>query len=322
MCTLDLLSGHMTFSTVIPRQEMSPEVSASHRTTLTVTRRCKLFPTIITTPSTENVIDLDFTPDLCCNSIASTVTPASGGAKPPPCPPRFKIMAVTPSQWVRQPFRRVPFTTMVTAGGGVKVKSYKEPTYRIYATLPEEDQAMNLLELSEHKKLLQFHISSLKAYRAVASHCNERIGRKMGEILDPKQLLHCLKLRGMHFTLRAAYIDLFNTLHLEPEVRNRLITSGEFIFPLSACDRSIPLFLPPSEWPASHTSGHHRQRPSAVTTPVEADNALVHQATVGHNMRSCVPCGASSGELCRLRFSVKELKQMVFYNLEKLLSIK
>ena len=314
ICTLDLFSGHMTFSTLMPGQEISTEASASHKTTLSVKTHCKLFPTVITTPSTEKVIDFDFIPDLCCNSISSAITPASAGAKLPPCPPRFNIMVLTPSKWIRQPFRKVPYTSMITSGGAVKVKSYKEPTYRIYATLPEEDQVMNLLEISEHKKLLEFHISTLKAYRAVVSHCNEIIARKINLILYPKLLLHCLKMRGMNFTLCEAYIDLFNTLHLEPEVSNRLITRGEFIFPLSACHRSIPLFLPRNK-----QDRNYRQSSSSTTTPDEADKALLYQATITHNVQSSFPCDRKQ---CRLLFSVKELKQVIFYHLEKLLYIK
>ena len=197
----------------------------------------------------------------------------------------------------------------------MRVQSHREPSFSICATLPEEDQVMDLLELSEDEKLLAFHMSSLRAYAAVSSHCNEAIARKVGAILDPKQLLHCLKLRGMHFTLRATYTELFNTLHLDPEVRNKLVTLGEFILPLSACDRSVPLFLPAVQCLSP--------RASVVRLgSSEVDQALSTQLMATHNIRSCLPCGVGGGEECRLNFSAKTLKELVFYDLEKLLSIR
>ena len=310
VCTLDLLSGHMTFSTAVPGQEVSPEAMASQKVTLRVRKRCKLFPTVITTPSTEKVIDLDFTPDLCCHSISSTLTPPSSGAKLPSCPPRFKMMVLTPSQWVRQAFKSVPYTSVVTSEGAVKVQSHKEPTYSICATLPEEDVVINLLELSEHEKLLKFHICSLEAYKAVSSHCNESIAKKVGDILDSEQLLHCLELRGMQSSLRTAYIDLFNSLHLELEVRNKLITRGEFILPLSECHRSIPLFSPQPK--------HKTVYQMAAAVSFKADPALMNRASLSISSFA----QTMGGEECEFNFSVQELKDMVFYNLEKLLSTK
>ena len=303
VCTLDLLSGHATFSTSKSGKEPSPQTS--HKATLIVKRLCKLFPTVITTPSTDKVIDLDFTPDPSCYSISSTLTPASSGAKLTPCSFRFKLMVLSPSQWVRQPFHRVPFTSSVLANGsGVTAESYKDPTYSIFATFPEEDQVMDLLELSEKEKLIEFHVSTLKAYAAVSSHCNKSIARKVGAILDPEQLLQCLKMRGMHFSLRATYIELFNTLHLDPEVHCKLMTRGEFILPLSSCSNPVPLSLPGME-----------------LSPQGCDQAVSNQARAAHNVKSCLSCnseGGSGGGECRLNFSVKELKEMVFYNLEKL----
>ena len=308
VCTLDLLSGQLAFSTALPGQN-----SSSHKRTLSVETRCKLFPTVITTPSTEKIIDLDFTPDLCCNSIASTLVPTSSGAKLSPCPSRFRLMALTPSRWVRQPFHRVPFMSSVAAEGGVEVQSHREPSYSVCATLPEEDQVMDLLELSENEKLLQFHMSTLMAYSAVSSNCNEAIVRKVAAILDPEQLLRCLKLRGMHYSLRAAYTQLFNTLHLDPEVHTKLVTRGEFILPLSALENPVPLFLPATQ---------HEQSPTVGLrwgTPEVDGGALSRQDRVTHNIKSCLPCGVSDGA-CRLIFSVRQLKEIVFYDLEKLLS--
>lgn len=306
---MDLNSGHMTFFTISTHHEGSPEATASHKVTLTVKKHCKLFPTVVTTPSTEKVIDLDFTPDLCCNSISSTLTPPASGAKLSPCPTRFKVMVLHPSRWIRQPFRKVPYTSVTTAKGAVKIHSYKDPTYLIYATLPEEDIVMNLLEVSEEEDLREFHIHTLRAYRAVASNCNSSIAKKVGKILDAEQLVHCLKLRGMHYSLSATYIDLFNTLHFEPEVQNKLFTyTLDFIVPLYTCSNLSPLFYSAPKLPT---------RSGIRWSTGETDQALANQATVGHNIRSALSCDGA-----KFDFSLRELKEMVFYNLEKLLITK
>lgn len=264
------------------------------------------------TPSTEKLIDLDFTPDLCCHSIPSTLNPSSSGTKLPHCPPRFKLMVLTPNQWVRQAFRSIPYSSEITSGGAVKVQSHKEPTYSIYATLPEEDVVMNLLELSENDKLLKFHICSLEAYKAVSSRCNVSIAKRVSEILDSEQLLHCLNLRGMHFSLRAAYIELFNTLHFELAVETKLLTHGEFILPLSECHRSAPLFP---------TKTKTKEKTPSSKTPFETDPALENSAAIIHNVTSSFSQNLK-GEKCKFSFSVQKLKDMVFYGLEKLLSTK
>lgn len=194
----------------------------------------------------------------------------------------------------------------------MRVQSHKEPIYSIYATLPEEDVVMNLLELSENDKLLKFHICSLEAYKAVSSRCNVSIAKRVSEILDSEELLHCLNLRGMHFSLRAAYIELFNTLHLELAVESKLLTHGEFILPLSECHRSAPLFP---------TKTKTEEKTPTAKTPFEMDPALENSAAIVHNVTSSFSQDLH-GEICKFSFSIQKLKDMVFYGLEKLLSTK
>ena len=125
-------------------------------------------------------------------------------------------------------------------------------------------------------------------------------------------------MRGTNFSLNAAYVDLFNAIHLEPEVRNTLITRGEFILPLSECHRSIPLFLPT----AKSTPGSARKL--AAASLCDRGQALLNQAAICHSIISSVSkdkCGGGDHD-CRFSFSIEELKKMVFYNLEKLLSTK
>ena len=305
----------MTFSVATPSQDTRPEAASSPKITFKVKKRSKLFPTVIITPSTEKIVDLDFTPDLFCHSIASTLTPPHTKTKLSPCPPRFKLMALSPCHWVRQPFKSVPYTSAPTADGALQIQSHKEPSYCIYATLPEEDLVMNLLELSEHKKLLKFHICSLEAYTAMSSHCNCNISSKLSEIFDTRQLLHCLKLKGMDFSLRAAYIHLVNSLHLELEVQNKVMTRGEYIIPLSKCLHTTPLFSVPSQ--------HLKQSvfQLAMAPLLELDPALKNQAAISHNISSCFS-PAMEGKLHRFSFSLYELNEIVFRNLEKLLSTK
>jgi len=92
-----------------------------------------------------------------------------------PCVPRMKIMAFARSQWVRQPVHKASFSTHSVTGGALQLTAEKDPVYSIYATLPEEDTVINILELSENHKLMGFHIQTLEAYSAVCSRFSQRI---------------------------------------------------------------------------------------------------------------------------------------------------
>ena len=161
----------------------------------------------------------------------------------PVCPPRMKIMALSTSQWLRQPPHKHIYTSSTMSTGAFQVSTDRKPCYCIYVTLPEEDRVIDILELSESHSLKDFHIQTLKAYCAVCSHSNLQLAQSIAQFLDSEQLLRCLKIEGVRYELRFAYLELFSALHLEHEVQTRLTMNGEFIVPLSACKECVPLSL-------------------------------------------------------------------------------
>ena len=55
------------------------------------------------------------------------------------------------------------------------------------------------------------------------------------------QLLYCIKSNHWDYDIRAAYFDLFNTLHLEHEVNSRLLVQNDHIFAVeSSRDAALP----------------------------------------------------------------------------------
>ena len=213
---------------------------------------------------------------------------------------------------MRQPFKSVPFKSPPTAEGALQVVAHKDPFYSIVATLPEEDLAMDLLELSEHHHLRGFLICSLQAYKAVASHCNRSIARQIRETLDTRLLIQCIKLKGMHFPLRATFIELFSTLYLELEVQNKLMTRGEFILPLAKCSQSVHLF------PAAPCKQKETVFSIAMAPLPGMNFAMQNQTYMTHNITSTfskVPEAEGKVEC-----PVQDLRDMVFHDLEKLLS--
>ena len=279
-CVLDTTSGNLTFSC---HTGIEGDPSIAQKISFVVNDKSKLFPTVITTPSTERVVDFDFSPEIGCNSLYSTLISTRLDPKVPPCPPRMRLMALTTSQWVRQPAHKVSFTTQPAAGGALQLSSDKEPAYSIFITLPEEDTVMDILEVSENEKLLQFYIHTLEAYTAVSSHSNRQLAEAISFMLDQKQLLQCLKVEGTRFSLRAAYINLLSTLHLDHEVSTRLMMRGEYIIPLSECTKSVSLFPMAPQEP-------EEQVYSIATAPWPA---LTNQAKISHNISSTfcrMPC--------------------------------
>ena len=297
-CVLDTMSGKMTFSCTSEASAHSPPAK---EISLVASGGCKLFPTVIITPSTEQFVQFNLSPALGCQPISSVLISTQAGDKLSPCPPRMKIMAVT-TQWVRQPTHKPGFSTSSAAGDALQLTAEKDPVYSIFATLPEEDTVLSIHELSEHHRLMAFHIQTLGAYSAVCSHSNRPLAETIDSLLDPAQLLECLKVEGMRFELRAAYLQLLSSLHLEHEVLTRLMMRGEFILSRSECTRSVSLF-------SLHTKKPQKAIYRIAMAPLPGlDPALSNQTNISHNISSTFSRMPYKEE----HFPINELKELIF----------
>lgn len=249
--------------------------------TLVAKEQCKLFPTVLSTPTSEHVVDFDLSPEKGCYSLASSLIaapPVDSGVAP--CPPRIKVMALAPSQWVRQQTKTTNFSIVPTPGGTFQIFADKDPVYSICITLPEEDITMDILELSEDEQLMEFHIQTLKAYAAITSHSNCILTPIIGQVVDSEQLLQCLRTEGLRFSLLSAYYSLVSSLHLQMEVSLRLTMRGEFIIPLSQCTKSATLF------PAAPQKPKEQVYRVAMAPLPGLHPALRNQANMSHNISS------------------------------------
>ena len=274
----------------------------------------KLFPTIVITPTSNHVIDFDFSsvePHRRLSSIFAPLVDDSAYLDTPTaplCPNRIKVTALTDSCWRRQPLFHASYKTSTSPAGALQVTTEKEPSYSISITLPQEDRVMDILEISEKHELMNFHIQTLGTYAAVCSHSNLQVAKAIGEHIDCKQLLQCLKTKGMRSELMAAYLKLVTYLHLEHEVQTRLLMRGEFILPLSECTHSVSLFPVAAK---SNGAKPQQQQEYSLKSAMLPGTSLT-QSAIQHNITSSfsnVTFCSTHPETLAL---VTDLKELVF----------
>ena len=273
-CVLHPNTGKMTFST-----------ANCCKSELVARGNCKLFPTVLTTPSQQHLVTIDL--PLGQEGMWEGVG----------------VMVVEESVWMRQ----VPVVGGATPTGPVGSHDcaklgYAGPSEQqaqgsstLTVTLLREDLAFNMLELSEQADLLHFHLRTLEAFRAVCSHGNLKCAEKVGCLWGVEELMCCVGMGGLEEGLGAGYLSLVSSLHLQHEVDALLLTRGEHILPLSAC-ASPPLLSP-----------FHPHSP----TPL-------HHLTLGSIGQCFSSCAAAGGVACS--FPLGRLKEVVLVRLEAFLS--
>ena len=199
-CILDLSNGKITFtSDATHGSHYSTDMDSDKKeVTFIAHAGAKLFPTVIITPSSEDVVDFDFTPCQNCRSLSSYfITPIHMNREKdeytiPLCPPRLKLMIYSKSLWVRQYPKSSNYSTESSINGPLKVVT-QEMEFDIMVTLPQEDIVMDILEISEDLDLMDFHVRTLEAFCAVCSHSNLSLTKSIARYIDSEQLLRCLQ---------------------------------------------------------------------------------------------------------------------------------
>ena len=59
--------------------------------------------------------------------------------------------------------------------------------------IPEEDRALDILELPEHPELLSFHAKTLQLYCDICSHGNFRAAHELIKHVDEKQIMYTIQ---------------------------------------------------------------------------------------------------------------------------------
>lgn len=249
MCVLDFASTKLQFSVSCPQ---GSDLHTNEKVIL-VPHSTKLFPTIVTTPTTSHVIDFDFNPRLDSAPLSwhlfSPFLQAAGldtdSTTLPICPPRFKVQSYMASRWVRQMVYKSRYSVGVASSSGkLRLSSDSERSFSVILRLPQEEETIDILEISEYHSLMDFHIQTLETYCAVCSHSNLQLAEKISKSLESTSMLGYMSVaeESMKYNLMFAYLKLFFALHLKHEVQTRLAMRGEFVIPLSECTQSVPLF--------------------------------------------------------------------------------
>ena len=196
----------------------SVESEKRSKVTYTAHALAKLFPTVIVTPTTDTIMEMDFDPAPNCRPLSSCfITPLPTHSEDetssvPLCPPHLKLMRYAKSLWARQSTVSPAYSVEPTTSGSFKVIS-KEMDLDIFLTLPQEDQVMDILEISEDLELMGFQICTLHAFCAVCSHSNLALANSISQYINSEQLLNCL-----HVSLEEAMLKEFTANFLQEKL--------------------------------------------------------------------------------------------------------
>ena len=126
-------------------------------------------------------------------------------------------------------------STSLVPKQGISVAMRGDPQFSVYFTSLDEDITLSIFELVEYPDLLGFHLATLKALTDVSAHGNHgnhEAAASIAGVVDTRKLLQCVKMEGIDHSLKAAYLELLRTLHLQPMVQAILATRSQVIIPL------------------------------------------------------------------------------------------
>jgi hypothetical protein len=127
----------------------------------------------------------------------------------------------------------------------------------VIAILPEQEKAMDLLELVEHPTLLSFLAHSLSLFSAMCSHGNTQAAKKLKKMVCTDELMWCTTAVALPGPLKHGYYNLLIALHLETHASARELVKNEFIIPLIDDTHQIPTKRTRTLTPIEHDLAKH-----------------------------------------------------------------
>ncbi|KAK8771158.1 hypothetical protein V5799_025599 [Amblyomma americanum] len=115
----------------------------------------------------------------------------------------------------------------------------EDPLSMLALHIPEEDRCIDVLELIENERLLNFHAHTLSLYGALCFQGNHRAAHMICSHVDEKQLMYAIQSEYLSGPLRTGFTDLLISLHLEFHAYARSLTQNEFIVPLGPDIRAL-----------------------------------------------------------------------------------
>ncbi|XP_070180339.1 ryanodine receptor-like isoform X4 [Littorina saxatilis] len=219
----------------------------------------KLYPAVICEPTSKEMFQFEL-------GSTRTTLPLSAavfrGPKSlvPTCPPRLDVQVLKRSLWSRVPNTAVRTSNLKLSDIRGWSMICEEPVSMLAVHVPDEDRALDVLELSEHNYLLDFHTKTLELYQAVSSHGNHKVANFLMQHIDEGQLMYTIRSEYMPGKLRMGFHDVLISMHLDSHTRARRMTENEYIVPLLPSTHSLSLYRKLS--PTSDTYSIKHQIPN------------------------------------------------------------
>ena len=235
-CIVDVSSGLLKFRAGDKELDIVYQVEAM----------TQLYPACFFKPSTYNCIQYELGRTKKEMPISAGMLKADRKNVEPSCAPRLKVQKMQAVNWARMP--QDCLTPIISRNrktrDGWKVQIEK-PMQFCAVFLPEENRSVDILELTEHPSLLEFHLSTLNLYKAMCALGNFRVAHALCSYIDQQQFLYCIKSSYLDGRLREVYHDLLIDIHLGAHANARQHTQGEFIIPLTDETKEVALYDDP-----------------------------------------------------------------------------
>ncbi|KAH9493479.1 Ryanodine receptor 2 [Dermatophagoides farinae] len=222
-CHVDTASGVITF--------MADGKSIKHK--FRIEPGIKLFPAIIFEATSKECLQFELGRTPTTLPLSSAILKTSRKHLTPQCPPRLRVQYLQAYQWSRVPNQSLrPHSLKLSDIRGWSMLC-EDPVSQLVIHVPEEDRCIDILELIENEKFLQFHSHTLALYGALCFQGNNRAAHIICDHVDEKQLLYAIQSEYMSGPLRTGFADLLIDLHLEIHANARNLTQNEFILPVN-----------------------------------------------------------------------------------------
>ncbi|KAM8858472.1 ryanodine receptor 2 isoform 5-T9 [Spinachia spinachia] len=250
-CLIDTATGMLTFTSSGMEMATFYQVEAG----------TKLFPAVFVKPTTSNMFQFELGPKKNVMPLSAGLLRRQRRNATPQCPPRLQVQHLTPVSWIRVPDRALQVTVdRPDERRGWRVQCH-EPSQVMTLHIPDENRCVNILELSEHADLLNFHHHTLLLYCSLCALGNSRVCHALCSHVDQSQFVYAIKNPHLPSRLRSAFFQLLIQVHLSSHTAACHMMNHEYIVPMTDQTRKITLYPDPVDG----VEGVKGQPPEAVS---------------------------------------------------------
>lgn len=221
-CHVDVATGRLSFTANGKRTRFEFACPAGQR----------LYPAVFFEASTKDVCQFELGRTAETLPLSAALLKSTGKHLTPQYTARLRVQVLRGQRWARCENRSL-------AAHALKLSDLRgwsvladEPVAMLALHVPEDDRCVDILELIENERLLQFHAKTLALYCALCYQGNTRAAHMICGHVDEKQLMYAIQSEYMSGPLRSAFADLLIALHLEQFAYARSLTQNEYIVAL------------------------------------------------------------------------------------------